>query len=513
MNSNNKRIAKNTVMLYFRMLLVMAVSFYIVRIVLKTLGVVDYGIYNVVGGVVTMFAFLSQTMASASQRFFAFELGRDNIDQLKKTFSTVVLIYGIVATFIFFLAETAGLWFLNEKMTIPDERMNAANWVYQFSILSFIATVLAIPYNAVIIAHENMKVFAFVSIFDTLLKLGTVYLLILFSFDKLKLYAVLTFMSACLISLIYRFICTHKYRETHFVFIFDRHLFKTILSYSGWNLFGALAGVCKNQGINILLNMFTGPAVNSATGIAHQVNGAVNQFASNFYQAVRPQITKQYAAGEQKLMMSLVFRSSRFSYYLLLILSMAVLPETPRVLKLWLETVPEYAVVFTRLTIILSLIESVSLPLMTAMQATGKIKWYQIITGGLLLINLPVSYCFLRYGHSPETVMYVAIAIAVIAQLSRILFVNKKLQMSVRCYAKDVLWILFKVTLLSCLIPAVLYIFLPENFIRFIIIVPVSVVSCISAVCLAGLTKNEYNAVIKYLKKRLLSSESRFTQI
>jgi O-antigen/teichoic acid export membrane protein len=274
------------------MILTMLVSLYTVRVVLNTLGVVDYGIYNVVGGVVAMFSFLSSTMASASQRFFAFELGRRDYDKLKQAFSLTLLIYIGIAILILVLSETVGLWFLNTQMTVPEERMNAANWVYQFSIFSFIMTILTVPYNSAIIAREHMKVYAYVSIIEVVLKLIIVYLLVFFSFDKLKLYAVLTFFVACLITFIYRTYCKRRFKECIYFFYWDANKFKEILSFAWWNMIGAMANIFKTQGINILLNVFFNPVINAARAIAFQVNSALTNFTNNFYMAVRPQITK-----------------------------------------------------------------------------------------------------------------------------------------------------------------------------------------------------------------------------
>jgi O-antigen/teichoic acid export membrane protein len=325
LENNNKRIARNTLLLYFRMLLTMAVSFYTVRVVLDTLGVRDYGIYNVVGGVVTMFSFLSATMASASQRFFAFEIGRKNFEQLKKTFGITMTIYFIIGLVILILAETVGLWFLNTRMTIPLERLEAARWVYQFSILSFMVTMFSIPYNAAIVAHERMNAYAYVSIMEVLLKLGAVYMLVAFSFDKLKLYSILIFVVISITSMTYRIYCRKNFEECRVSFYWEKGLFKEIVTYSGWNLFGALASIFNNQGINIMLNLFFGPVVNAAQAIAYQINTAINQFVQNFLMAARPQITKYYANGELEQMLKLVFQSSKISFFLLFI--MCCLPD------------------------------------------------------------------------------------------------------------------------------------------------------------------------------------------
>lgn len=498
---NNKRIAKNTLLLYFRMLLTMAVSLFTVRAVLDTLGVVDYGIYNVVGGIVVMFSFLSSTMASASQRFFAFELGRNDIQQLKKTFSLTISIYVIIAAIVLLLAETLGLWFLNTQMVIPADRMEAVNWVYQFSILSFLVTILTIPYNAAIIARENMKVFAYVSIVEVVLKLAIVYLLVLFSVDKLKLYAVLMFATTCVVTFIYRTICKHKYEECRFQFYWDRGLFNTLLSYSGWNLFGAVAGIINNQGINILLNLFFGPVINAARAIAYQLSGAVNQFVGNFVTAVNPQITKYYAAGEKQQMMNLVFRSSKLSFFLLFILSMPVLLETNYILALWLKQIPEFVIIFTRLVIITALIDSLSFPLMTAAQATGKIKIYQTVVGGTMLLNLPVGYCFLKFGFPPQSTMYIAFGISVVCLFLRLGMLKKMINLSISKYANTVLLSVFKVFLFAYIAPIYLHFQLEENFYRFAVILITGLITSILSIYVLGLSSSERMIIIQLINK------------
>ncbi len=484
----------------------MAVSLFTVRAVLDTLGVVDYGIYNVVGGIVVMFSFLSSTMASASQRFFAFELGRNDIQQLKKTFSLTISIYVIIAAIVLLLAETLGLWFLNTQMVIPADRMEAVNWVYQFSILSFLVTILTIPYNAAIIARENMKVFAYVSIVEVVLKLAIVYLLVLFSVDKLKLYAVLMFATTCVVTFIYRTICKHKYEECRFQFYWDRGLFNTLLSYSGWNLFGAVAGIINNQGINILLNLFFGPVINAARAIAYQLSGAVNQFVGNFVTAVNPQITKYYAAGEKQQMMNLVFQSSKLSFFLLFILSMPVLLETNYILTLWLKNVPEYIVLFTCLVIIIALIDSLSSPLITAALATGKIKKYQMVVGGILLLNLPVSYGFLKFGFPPQITMYIAIAISGICLFLRLWMLRSMVGLSIREYIHKVLISIILVSVVSYIIPLFLVFQLNESFPHFILVSIVGMICSILAIYFIGLATNEKKFILQVVQSRIKKS-------
>ncbi len=487
-------------MLYFRMLLTMGVSLFTVRVVLDTLGTVDYGLYNVVGGIVTMFAFLSGTMASASQRFFAFELGRRNYDQLKKTFSMTMTIYAIIAVIILLLAETVGLWFMNNKMTIPPERMEAARWVYQFSILSFMMTMFTVPYNAAIIAHERMKVYAYVSIIEVSLKLLIVYLLLVFSYDKLKLYAVLMFAVTTFTTLIYRTYTQRKFSECSYSFYWDTVLFKEIVTYSGWNLFGALAGIFNNQGVNIVLNIFFGPVVNAARGVAFQVNSAINQFVQNFMTATRPQIIKYYAANEKQQMLKLVFQSSKFSFFLLFILSMPVLLETKFIFTLWLKEVPEYTVIFTQLIIIAALIDSLSYPLMTAAQATGRIKKYQSVVGGVMILNLPISYIFLKIGYPPETVFILAIANSTVCLGLRLLLLKSMVGLPVRGFLTHVISRILISGILSYIIPFFLVNNLNEGFIRFLITTTVSITTALLAIYTIGLGSDEKKYLVQIIR-------------
>ena len=308
--ANNKRIAKNTLLLYFRMLFIMAINLYTSRIVLKILGIEDFGIYNAVGGIVAMFGFLTSAMSISTQRYITYELGKNNLKQLNKIFNTSITIHAVISVIILILAETIGLWFLYNKMTIPIERLNAALWTYQASIASAIILIMSIPYNATIIAHEKMSAFAYISVLEVVLKLAIVYLLLISNFDKLKLYSTLILIVQLIIRIIYGQYCKKHFLETKIHFIKDKSLFKEMLSFAGWNLWGNCAGIASTQGVNILLNIFFGPHINAARGIAVQVQGAVNQFASNFQTAINPQITKSYAQGDYNYMHNLIFSST-----------------------------------------------------------------------------------------------------------------------------------------------------------------------------------------------------------
>lgn len=450
-SENNHRIARNTLMLYIRMGMVLLISLYVSRVVLKVLGEDDYGIYNVVGGVVVMFSFLSRTLASASQRYFAFELGRGDHEKLNRIFNINLLLFCIVIGIIIILAETVGLWFLHHKMTIPAERMYAANWIYQFSILSFCTNLIAIPYQAVIIAREKMHFYAFVGIMEALLNL-TFALLLYFlewNIDRLIVYGALMLLVHIITNGGYVIVSRKHFEETKIKYYWEKEQVKEIISYSGWNLFGAIANVIRSQGINLLINVFFNPAINAARGLSYQINNALNQFASNFYMAVRPQVTKYYAQGDTSSSFSLVFSSSKFCFFLLLLGAIPVLTFPHEVLDIWLVNVPQYTELFVVLVIIIGLIDSISNPLMTLAQATGNIKLYQAVIGGIIILNLPISWLFLGRGFNAEATMYVAICIAVISLFARLTILKKIVGFPIGRFCSNVLVRMLIVAIIS----------------------------------------------------------------
>jgi O-antigen/teichoic acid export membrane protein len=416
------------------MLLIMGVSLYTSRIVLDTLGIEDYGIYNIVGGVVTMFAFLNGAMVAASQRFISFELGKGDLVRLKKVFCTSVSIHICIALIILIIAETVGLWFLNTKLNINPDRMVAANWAYQFSIFTFLIGVISVPYNSCIVAHEHMKAFAYISIIEVILKLITVYLLFVWDSDKLKLYSALTLMVAVLVRILYGIYCRRHFAECKYQYSFDKDLFKQMFSFAGWSLIGNLGFSFKDQGSNILLNIFFGTAVNAARGIAMQVNGAISGFSSNFQMAINPQITKSYAAGNYEYTQSLISKGCRYSFYLLAIISIPVFVNIDYILGLWLTVVPEYTPVFLRLVLITALVNSMANPFVTVMQATGKIRNFQIIICIIMLLDLPISYIVLKMGYLPYAVMYVSLFTTTIGLFARLFLMKQLISYSARYF-------------------------------------------------------------------------------
>lgn len=502
-NINSRRIAKNTLYLYLRMLLVMFVSLFTVRIVLNALGAEDYGINNVVGGFVTLFAFLSSTLNSASLRFFSYSIGQKNYCKLSEYFTMSFWCYVLLAFIIIILAETIGLWFVYYKLTIPEERLSAAIIVYQCSILSFGYKLMTVPYNSLVIAHERMNLYAILGILECLSKLAVTYLLYISPFDKLITYTVLWTLMTIAIDSYYIIYGLKHFKESRIKRFWNSSVFKEIANYSGWSLFGAVADVIRGQGINILLNIFFNPVVNAARAIAFQVNGQINQFVLNFYKAVQPQLTKSYGAGDIVGLHSLVFRSSRFCYYLILILSLPVLFESNYILTLWLKNLPDNTVLFTRLVILNAVIDSISYPLQTCISATGKIRLYQFLTGGLLILNLPMAWLLLRYGYPPEITMYISIVVSIAAQGVRLLFVKEKVHLSVRKYFYDVLLRICVVTFLSIVIPSFVFVYMNASLSRFILVVFSCIISCILSIWIVGITQNERVYFIGVIKKKL----------
>lgn len=490
-SENNKRIAKNTLLLYVRMLFLMGISLYTSRVVLNTLGIEDYGIYNVVGGIVAMFGFINGSMSSATQRYITFALGKGDKNRLQTVFSTTLQIHTLIAGVIVLLGETVGLWFLYNKMQIPVDRMDAAFWVLQCSIVSAVIMIISVPYNADIVAHEKMSAFAYISILEVVLKLAIVYMLLVFSFDKLVLYAFLLLAIQILIRFCYSYYCNKHFEETKYKHVWDKALFKEMTGFAGWSMFGNLAAVLFGQGLNMLLNVFFGPVVNAARGIAVQVQNAVQQFVLNFQMALNPQITKTYAKGELSEMYKLMYRSARFSFFLLFFLSLPVLFETNFILTVWLKIVPENTVVFLRLIICTSLIYTLANPLIVANQATGRVKKYQAVCGTILLFILPISYVCLLLGCPAYTVFIVHFVMESVAQLARMIMLRPLIGIRLRDYFHHIYLKVLVVVAVSIILPSLAYFNMSDNFIRFLVVGILCVVSVSASAYMLGLSSNE----------------------
>lgn len=498
---NNKRIAKNTLLLYFRMLLMMFVTLFTSRVVLDKLGVTDYGIYNVVGGVVAMLGFLNSSMSNAVQRYLSFEIGKNNEAGVNRIFNVSLFAHAGIAVFVFVVMEIVGVWYLNTHMNIPAERMDAANWVLQCSIFTTLFTIVQVPYNAIIISKEQMGIYAYISILEVVLKLLVVYMLAIGNFDKLKLYSVLIMVVTIGIVMIYRFYCTRKYKEAKFKFIKDWNLLKQIVGFASWNMLGELAWVFTGQGVNIILNSFFGPVVNAARGLAEQVNGAVNRFVANFQTAVNPQLIKNYASDQLGEMKTLLFRSTRFSYYLLLALSLPIILKMDFILHLWLKEVPDYTTGFCQLVLVSSLVSTLSNLLAQVARAYGKIRNYQIIVSIFLFLNFPLSYIVLKFGGSPLSTMFVNIGINAMLLFVRLRLTNRMIQMTYGSFIRNVLFPVIIVTAVALVIPLTIYFMLDNSIISFIIVCLVSFVSVGVSIYALGMNANERLYILAAISK------------
>lgn len=434
-SANNKRIAKNTLFLYLRMIMVMGIGLYTVRAILDLLGVVDYGIYNVVGGVVGMFQFLNGTLATSSQRYFSIELAKGDKKQLNKWFCLNITTFSFFILIFLLLAETVGLWFVNTQMTIPSERLFAANVVYQLSVVSFCVSFFNVPYNALIIAHERMNAFAYISIVEAFLKLGIVFVLTCITWDRLIVYGILMFLTSCCITSSYILYNHRHFAESRYRPYWNKEEIANLISFSGWHFLGTISVVVRSECINILINLFFNPAVNAARAIAFQINNFVYQLSTNFFTAVKPQLYKTYALGDIKSHHELVNRSTAVCVFLLAIIVFPFISNTTYILNLWLKSVPEYTVKFSQLVLINGLIDSTSNPAIASVLATGRIKCFQIVVSGLTILNLPLSYVALYYGATPQTTMLISIGLSVECVIARAYYLNKLTHMSLHIYA------------------------------------------------------------------------------
>lgn len=503
-SSNNKRIAKNTLFLYLRMILVLVVSLYTTRVVLNALGAVDYGIHNVVAGFVTMFAFLNTSMSNGIQRFYNFKLGKEGEEALTTVYNTALLIQGILAIIVVILLETVGLWYLETKMVIPIERMHTARWIYQFSVISLVLVIMQIPYSAAIMAHERMDYYAYVSIIDVGLKLAVALWIPHARYDKLLVYGAYIMIIHIVNFLLYFIYSKYNFKSIKLRRGFHKDLFKDMLSFSGWNVLGSFAYMLKNQGLNVLLNAFFGPVVNAARGVSASIGGAIYGFQGNIVTAFRPQTVQSYAAGNYSRVKSLMFSLSKISYLMLFMLSMPVIVELPYILQLWLgDAVPDYTVPFTMLILINMVIGGLNTPVTQVIHATGRIRNYQIGTSLVMCSILPISWLFLKGGGNPVTVYIVSLCITCINQVVCMLILRQEFPYSIKEYLKSIILPCFLVSLVSVIIPIILHYTLASSFIRLVLVAVVGVGGVIlSAYCFA-LNEYEKGMVSDFVKKFL----------
>lgn len=509
-SANNRRVARNTLFLYFRLLVIIVVNLVTTRVVMAQLGVTDFGIYNVVAGLVTMFAFISNSMTTVTQRYLTFELGRGDKEKLSLVFSTAINVHALISFGILVLAETIGLWFLNSEMNIPPDRVVAANWVYQFSIIGFIVSIMQLPYNSAIIAHENMNVFAYISILEAVLRLAIVYSLTLFSDNRLVIYAGMIPASQIAVRIIYQYYCRCKYEECRYHWVKDHSLYREFTAFAGWYMVGSLSWVLKLQGVNVLFNIFFGAVINAAQGVAMQIRSAIMGFVLNFTSAVNPQITKYYANGNMREMTDLTFRSLKFSFLLLLVMALPLMVNVDFILEFWLEDVPPY----TGLFIILILLDCLSnalfdQPLMTSIAATGSVRNSQIVVSIIMLLILPAGYVAFKLGAEPTAVFYASIILTFIAGFVRFQFCHIQLGYSWRSFLLEVFVPSILVAVLSALvqIPIKVYAFPELPIVNVSVSVVTSIASVVFFAVLVGLSRNEREAFIRMIKAKFQSNK------
>ena len=505
-NKNTQKIAKNTVFLYLRMFLMMLIGLYTSRVVLNTLGFDDYGISNAVGGIVILFSVLTGTLSSAISRFITYELGTGDYEKLKTVFSTSIFVQFTLAVIIMILCEVIGYWLLMNKMSIPEGRMDAALWVFHFSIIGFGLSLIFTPFNSLIIAHERMDAFAYVSLLEAVAKLLIVYILLLFNIDKLKLYTVLLFGITLLIGSIYISYCRRHFEESKLVWRFDKTIFKHIASFAGWNLFGHGAWMLETQGTNLLINIFFGVQLNAARGIAVQVDNLVRQFVSNFMMALTPQITKSYAAGDFAYMHDIVLKGSKFSYFLLLMVAIPFLSETHMILDLWFVKYPLFSIPFVRCSIIISLFMVLTDPYLTALRASGLIKNYQILIGCVGILQFPLIYLSFKYGFSPIYAYFIPMAFHAFFVFFKPYLVNHYIKVSLKKFFSEVVIPAIYVTLLCSVFPVFFCFFIDVSLFRLFMNSIVATFMSLLIIWSIGLNKDERLFVKSFLIKKLFKA-------
>lgn len=501
LSTNHKRLAKNTMILYGRTILILFIGLFTSRVILDALGVEDYGVYNVVGGFVSMFSIVSHTLTSTTQRFLNYELGKKDEGRSNQVFGAAMTIHVVLSVVLILLLESVGLWFLNTQLNIDTERMTAANIVYQCSIFTFVFNILSQPYNAAIIAHERMNVFAYISLVDVLLKLAIVYLLYLSSADKLIVYALLLMIESTLIRSVYAAYCKRHFKETQFLLVKDIAIYKEITGFASLNFIGVLASVLRGQGINILLNIFFGVVVNAARGIANQVNHAVMKFVDDFMTSLRPQITKSCAAGNIREMRDLCYKGTRFSFYLVLIFSIPILLKTEYILRLWLRLYPEDAVIFVRLTLILSLCTVLSKTTINAILASGQIKRMTFLIGSVNLLSLPICYIVLSLGGSPSSVYVIAILMELVLLTIRLFVLRGLLDFPIMGFVKNVMLYVIIVLVISTVSNFMISKFFEDNIFQFFAFVVISLLITGIVSFIFGMKRGERNVIVQYVKK------------
>ena len=501
--SNNRTIAKNTIFLYFRMIITMLVTLYTSRVILQVLGIDDFGLYGAVAGVVGMLIFLNGALSTGTSRFLTFELGTGDFEKLKKTFSTLLSVHIILAIVIVILAETVGLWFVYHKLSIPADRMDAALWTYHISVFATFILIMQVPYSASVISHEKMNIFAYASIVDVVLKLCIVYLLSVGNMDKLILYALLMCVVSIGMGLFYMLYCISHFKETRYTFMFDKNIFKSVAGFSAWSLISGLAIALNTQGTVILTNIFFGPAVVTARAISVQVNSAANQFVSNFRTAVNPQIVKQFAAEDYGESKKLLLNSTKFSFFLMLLLGLPIILLAEPILHIWLEEVPEYAVIFVQLIIIQSLFSVFDTSFYTALFTKGRLRENALISPLLGFIQFPVIYLLFKKGYSPIVMSYAGIIVyALLGLVIKPVLICKIVNYTFRDIT-SVFMPCLKVCIVAVPVPVLVHYYLDNSLINYFAVCVVSAICVLTAVYYLGINRQMRHKIMFVVKDKI----------
>lgn len=498
--STRKSIAKNSIALYIRMAISIAIGFYTSRVILNVLGIDDFGLYSVLGSIVGFCAFLNSSMAASVQRFLTVEVGKTDIENQCKVFKVSRYIHNVLALSIFIVAEIFGSIFIENYLKIPESRIVAAHWTYQASLFVMFCTIISVPYSACIMSYEKMQAFAYISILESVLRLVIVCVLPLIKYDKLIVFAVLSVVVAVIIRLIYVFYVKNKFPFLFYKAFFDKKLARKMISFSGWNLFGAIAAMLKTSGTDLLLNIYASLPINAAKAIATRIDSVISGFSQNLFVAINPQIIKKYAKGDAHESFHLASLGARYAFYMLLIIILPLMFETEYVLKLWLKIVPEYAVIFTQLTFVYLLLDSITCTLLTIVQAKGQIAKYQLYVGGILLFNFPISWIFLYMGYSPEVVYIISIALLLISDCVRYLLIRRLVNLSLRLFFKKVVLNVTLVSLFALIVPLILVYVLDYENLHPLLMIAFCILSTICAIILVGMERDEKAIIINKLK-------------
>lgn len=501
--ANNKRIAKNTLMLYFRMLFSMLVSLYTSRVVLQVLGVEDYGIYNVVGGFVAMFSLLSSSLSVAIQRFLTFELGKNENLHLSEVFSTSINLLLFLSLLIIILAESFGLWYINNVLNYPPQRVNAVNVIFQISLITFIINLLSIPYSSLLAAYEKFNVYALVSILEVVLKLIVVLVLEYFSFDKLIIYSLLLLLVAIIIRMIYVIYINKSFHDIRYKIKIDFGIVREMFGFTAWNFLGTISWFGKKQVLDLLFNLYHGVTINAARAIATQVANATSLFVNSFTTAVNPQITKSYSVGDMQTTNNLIFKASKLSYFLLLLLAVPILLNIDLLLNFWLGVVPPFSVDFSRIEVLVVLLDSISMPLITLVLATGKVRNYQLLISGTSIALLPISFFMLKWGLSPTTVLSINVVHSIIAFIFRLIILKKETDFPVNPFCSNVCFPILKVTILALLLSYIVVVLPGDSFVIMLVRLVMSFIITIIIILCVGLNPHEREFVYNMIKNKL----------